>query len=475
MALSACGEESEGAGLVLQSVKIIDDSNGDGVLSPGERAGLRVTIKNEGTTSTGELEGTLTSTSPFIVELHESWKITFGIAPGHTFHVDSRLEIAPNTPPGTRLDFRVEAHENGNLHVLDFAVTVKESAASLSLESLQITDDSNSDGVLNPGERARLRMTLKNTGSSRVSWLHGSLTTESSYVTELQSKIEFPWMGPGGSQSNTSSLTISTSTPPGTVIPFVLFLTNEEGQPHTLSFSLTVFESAASLVVKSVEFINDSNGDGVLNPGERAGLKITLENAGSSRVSWLRGSLTTESPYVTELGSKIEYIWMNPGQSRDQGQNSLTIASDTPPGTVIPFVLALLDEEEQPHTLSFSVTVFKSAGHLAFKAVSLTMGGNEDGTLNPGESAHFDLTIENIGTSDVTWLDGSMTTESPFVESLTGTVKFFGVPAGKTATHPSNRISVLAHTPSGTVIPIQLSLRDAEDQPHELSFHLLVH
>jgi subtilisin family serine protease len=100
------------------------------------------------------------------------------------------------------------------------------------LSRTAIVNDNNANGKLDPGENAGITSYIKNTGGVNATNVNGTLrTTTPTYITVTDSLYSYGTLLTGDSANNTSDpydITVSPTTPPGTVVAFNLVLAAAE-------------------------------------------------------------------------------------------------------------------------------------------------------------------------------------------------------------------------------------------------------
>ena len=394
----------------IVTTSIDGDTNGDGVVSPGETGGLQITIENTGTSEALGIQGTLT-TSNTSVTITRGSPIYFGdiqggsTACGNTYSsgqggyciglaYEPTFSVPVSVSVGTVIPFSLALTDtNSNHFALSFNYTVGGINQVFTIVTTSIDGDTNGDGVVSPGETGGLQITIENTGTSEALGIQGTLTTSNTSVTITRGSPIYFGDIQGGSTAcgNTYSsgqggyciglayeptFSVPVSVSVGTVIPFSLALTDTNSNHFALSFNYTVggINQVFTIVTTSID--GDTNGDGVVSPGETGGLQITIENTGTSEALGIQGTLTTSGASVTiTRGSPIYFGDIQGGSTAcgntySSGQGGYCIGLAYEPtfsvpvsvsvGTVIPFSLALHDAYNNSFMLSFSYTVGSS-------------------------------------------------------------------------------------------------------------------
>ena len=164
-----------------------------------------------------------------------------------------------------------------------------------------------------------------------------------------------------------------------------------------------------------------------------------------------------------------------------------TISADTPNNTVIPILLTITDNQNHTWTTSYNITIVEPRYELSFSnyAISdkLTTGkmNDNDGIIEAGEQIFMNVCIKNTGTSRADNITVSFSSDSGFVTFSTSSRNYGGnLSAGRykaydidistnmiSELHPDSKyacsFTVDNSTPSGTVIPILITMKNGND------------
>jgi hypothetical protein len=251
--------------------EINEDNNNDGFVNKGETIGLRVYLKNTGTSAANNIDALITCSNSYVSSLNPSYAITFSdnyyddkISPGNesyyggypntntlTFHVSDQ------TPTNTILTFILNIEDEfGNIWTDSFDITVKATGANIEFSRYEVSDDNNNNGTINSGESISLRIYLENTGTSSAVNVDATLSCSSGYITSLSPTYAINFsdnyyddiISPGnesyyGGYPNSNSITfnVSASTPYGSSIVFSLSIVDESENSWSDSFTITVY------------------------------------------------------------------------------------------------------------------------------------------------------------------------------------------------------------------------------------------
>ncbi len=227
----------------------IDDVSGsnDGIINPGEAIGLRVQLRNTGTTTATAVNAVLATDDPYIT-------ITDG------------LETFPNVPAGGTawsledFDFTVDL-DCPDDHVIRFALDVTASenqyhslielgVVSADLEAGAITlYNAGGNGILDPGETVEMSVVLDNQGGTSAQATTGTLASLSNFVTVIDPDGSFGTIPAGGSGNNAGdrfTISAAASTYQGYLANFMLVTHFTGGMVDTTFLALPVGQRATT-------------------------------------------------------------------------------------------------------------------------------------------------------------------------------------------------------------------------------------
>ncbi len=144
----------------------------------------------------------------------------------------------------------------------------------------------------------------------------------------------------------------------------------------------------------------DGNSDGNLNPGETVQLSLTLENPSEEDVSDVSIVLSTVSEHVTITQAEAVLGDFESGEVRDFTDIFSFETSDTLPGDYqVDFTLEASSPQDTTLTWRSSFQVEAFAQHLEFLDVTVddSETGNNNGILDPGETADLIFGVKNTG------------------------------------------------------------------------------
>ena len=198
-------------GVVVADVRLTEDGNGDGILSPGERGSVAIYARNTGTSAALDVSPSITVLSPGVTlgftglpectAMGESGstdscdgspnsctctRYGHDLDPGETSSnplVTLRLSIPANFgEPSARLQVTF-TDEIGLTWTGVAEVPIAASGATVEVAEVRLTEDGNGDGILSPGERGSVAIYARNTGTSAALDVSPSITVLSPGVT----------------------------------------------------------------------------------------------------------------------------------------------------------------------------------------------------------------------------------------------------------------------------------------------------
>ena len=240
--------------VTYSSVSLDDDmvggtlGNANGVLNPGEIIDLPVYLRNWGTTVTATpVSGTLTSNHPDITVVNGARSYP-DIAPGDSAvcAVPFRISVAPTMRHNVSTVLTLAVTAGSEITHSSIPLTCR--AGDPIFETCQVLGG-NGNSVLDPGEIAQLRLTVRNVGALVLETVAGRLVSSSPYITVLSGNASFgtiPVSATGSNAGQEFQVRVNVHTYPGHSAALMLILTTAGGYVDTVSFSLTVGTRAST-------------------------------------------------------------------------------------------------------------------------------------------------------------------------------------------------------------------------------------
>ena len=142
--------------------------------------------------------------------------------------------------------------------------------------------------------------------------------------------------------------------------------------------------------------ITDPNSNGEVEAGESIGLNIEMYNGSDTPRTGVTVTISSPSPYITITDNTESYGNFAAWQYKSVPNGfSFDVAANTPGMEDIPIEISATNGSEI-WTSSFSITTYGPAIQLGSITISDPLGNN-NGRLDPGESADLIIATENIG------------------------------------------------------------------------------
>ncbi len=205
---------------------------------------------------------------------------------------------------------------------------------------------SDEDGTVRYGSYSQFNIGLENTGFEMANNVTASISTNNPHAQIIQATSDYPGIASGESQVNEN--------------PFILyvdpFCPNEEQVAIELQVVCgeNVFERNFGFICKAPELgvsqmlLVDETNDGMLEPGESASLRVTLENSGAYTANGINVVLECENEYIQFSNTAIVLESLQPGNSMQLASDfNFTVSSDCP--AINHFRVVLTTSEQVGH------------------------------------------------------------------------------------------------------------------------------
>jgi hypothetical protein len=283
---------------------------------------------------------------------------------------DTLIYVVDTTDAGGNAFFQIDPHFFGdtiyvtvtgrNLLPYEGFMTTAQSGILVNYYTSAVDDTlgGNGDNNINPGEEIDLHLWVKNYGTDTAFGVSGVLGTEDPYIMITDSVRSFGNMASGQVCSTGTDgyvFSVPLGIPDGYVIDFQLACRDVNDSVWLSQFSKTV--NAADLVFYDA-LVSGGNGNDRLDPGETAGLAVSLHNQGSAVVDSIDATLYALSEFITVLDASGYFPGIGPGSIGTNSADSFVVSVDssTVPGVTVDFQL-VLNAPWYVDTLIFSMTV----------------------------------------------------------------------------------------------------------------------
>lgn len=200
----------------------------------------------------------------------------------------------------------------------------------------------------------------------------------------------------------------------------------------------------------TIDDAQGGNGDGLMDCGENVLLNVTMKNAGIEVAENITVTITTEDEFVTITDGEASFGNINANSVVTlAGAFAIEASAVIPDMHTVTFEVSANDGTDS-WTSNFVITAHAPLLEISDIVVSDSTGNN-NGRLDPGESADIIIDMTNSGSSLAAAPMASFTANSPYVTVNTGTLYPEDLQPGATTQLVFN-ISVIPSAPVGTVV-----------------------
>lgn len=198
--------------------------------------------------------------------------------------------------------------------------------------------------------------------------------------------------------------------------------------------------------------INDSlgNSNQSVDYGEDVFLSLYLVNDGNEDAVDVITNLSTSSPYVTMADTTEDYGTIAPDDTVGIWNGyRFTVADSIPDNTTIDFTAVAQDTSEQTYTMYFSLTAHAPVLQYAYYEIVDTTGNN-NGKLDPGETADLKVYLTNTGSSEAINVIEDLSGDDEWVSVGGSQANFDTIGAGDTVVATWS-VTAYGNTPQGYI------------------------
>jgi hypothetical protein len=222
--------------------------NNDSLVNPGETINLEVFLFNSGTQPAYSVSAQL-RTSDQLVAIFDSIGNFGDISAGGMTTASNpyRFAVAPSCANGHAINFDLHITDDSS-HAWDSPFSLIVEAGELAYNTCQVSDSipgGNNNGQLGPGENARLRLTINNSGMGNLTDVYAKLRTNSPYIAQTDSFGYFGTINASASGNNSlDPFAVSTSPnlPRNYPIQFTVYVHGNGGTYNYINtFTFTLY------------------------------------------------------------------------------------------------------------------------------------------------------------------------------------------------------------------------------------------
>jgi hypothetical protein len=238
--------------------------------------------------------------------------------------------------------------------------------------------------------------------------------------------------------------------------------------------AVTVISPNAPYVICQAHELNDDagNGDGLMDYAESSLLSVTVNNLGTVDAENAIVTVSSNDPYIlfTDAVEPAGTIPGNGGTTLTDGF-AFTVADSLPDGHMIAFSVEVTADNGS-WTSQFSIP-----GHapvLEFTGFQVDdSNGDDNGRIDPGETAGLLVTISNTGSSAAFSLETALASSSEFLTVLTSAQSTLQLGPGETAILPY-QVSAGEYTPGGTSADFSVDISAEHDRTGQGAFSTII-
>ena len=182
---------------------------------------------------------------------------------------------------------------------------------------LNDTTYGNGNGLMDYMEHELLGLKLKNSGNANADSVTITLSTESPYITIMDSTEYFGDFTPGQSKSiyNCFEFQVADTVPDSQLITFLVTSVDKKDSVSLSTFQIMSHAPGVTFITYNIYHTSGTT-DGHLVPGENADVNTIIKNTGLYPALNVVSHLTTSNPYVTINTSSFDIGTLQPGEAR---------------------------------------------------------------------------------------------------------------------------------------------------------------
>lgn len=239
-------------------------------------------------------------------------------------------------------------------------------------------------------------------------------------------------------------------------------------------FPMMVIPNEGAYVVYESSVINDSqgNGNGQADYTESILLTTTLKNVGASQASSVTATLISASSYVTVTSANAVFGNI-PGEASVTVADAFgfDIAGNVPDQE--PIIFNIEASGQKNWSSGFSIIANAPKLEKGSVVINDASTGNNNGMLDPGETANMVINVQNIGHAQAFSVTAALTSADQYITVNTTSVQSLGnLNVGQTIPATFS-VSASANTPAGYTAQITLQIAAMHGIEVEQSISLL--
>ncbi len=313
----------------------------------------------------------------------------------------------------------------------------------VSMSSVDMIDEDD-NGQANPGEIIELGVWARNWGQDPSISVYGYLSESDTFASVSISESKYGRIPAGDSSLSRPyyCFSLADDCPNKHTIEFTLEFHDKKGNVWTSYPRVIVYAPILTYQDAHVKTDNN-NSDEVLGPGEVADIVVTVKNEGDATAGHVMSMLTSNSPYVMINDPLGFFGTVEPGATADNSSNpyTVTVSDTTPYGAEIDFSIIVMSGVYRD-TLDFTLTVYPPI--LVVQQVDVKGDNNNNGYLEPGETADLIVTFTNDGLATADEVMSILRADLPYITINDSSGTFGSIISGDTADNANDPYTVTA-------------------------------
>ena len=248
------------------------------------------------------------------------------------------------------------------------------------------------------------------------------------------------------------------------------------GKSNTVGFGrINVLAAVEAIQLGAIKYnafeINDPSGNNnhKLNPGESVTMSLTLDNVSDEAVNNVNVVLSTDNPNVTITDNEVQFPNFAANQTLTvEDAFAFSVNDQVVAKQKIKFNAEVMVNGEPLSRFTINVTVY--GNFLQFGTFAVLNDDNNDGLLNPGETADLRIIVDNTGNELAQMVVGTLSSDYEHI-IINEREKSFSSIGVNLMGYADFSVTLDADTPDGFVIPLTLTLVDANGSVTELTFN----
>ncbi|MFP4469863.1 MAG: C25 family cysteine peptidase [Bacteroidales bacterium] len=264
-------------------------------------------------------------------------------------------------------------------------------------------------------------------------------------------------IGIAQSTGGVTSISIEPQLPPNQMI-----VTVTKQNYFRYESTVEIIPPSGPYVVGDSYEINDASGNnnGMMDYGESITLDLTMKNVGVEAANNVTVTMTSADPFVTVTDGTEFLGTIDPDELVTMDDAfAIDVDENIPDNHSVTFELSSSNGTD---TWVSYISIKGHAPKLEFVDFIINdAAGNNNGLLDPGETASMVITVENSGSADAYDVEALLTSSDPYVSVLTGEAQVIGDLTAGTDGTCTFTVSATASVPAGYVAELNIALSAA--------------